>query len=84
MARGDKIDLSRIDAIAGGADDAFSFIGSAAFSGGGASAGQLRYTDAGGGIFIVEGDVNGDGLADFALSVTMTPAAAPLATDFML
>lgn len=81
---GDKIDLSRIDAIAGGADDAFSFIGSAAFSGGGASAGQLRYTDAGGGIFIVEGDVNGDGLADFALSVTMTPAAAPLATDFML
>lgn len=84
FSAGDKIDLSRIDAIIGGTDDAFSFIGSAAFSGGGASAGQLRYTDAGGGIFIVEGDVNGDGLADFTLSLTMTPATAPLGTDFVL
>jgi Ca2+-binding RTX toxin-like protein len=81
---GDKIDLSRIDAITGGADDPFSFIGSAAFSGGGTSAGQLRYTDAGGGIFFLEGDVNGDGIADFTLNVTMTPATLPVATDFVL
>ncbi|UVO55773.1 S-layer family protein [Sphingomonas sp. SUN039] len=77
----DKIDLSRIDAINGGADDAFSFIGSSAFSN---VAGQLRYTDAGGGIYIVEGDVNGDGIADFTVSVTTTPAAPPVATDFIL
>ena len=81
---GDKIDLSRIDAITGSADDSFNFIGSAAFSGGGTSAGQLRYTDAGGGIFFLEGDVNGDGIADFTLSVTMTPATPPTATDFVL
>jgi VCBS repeat-containing protein len=77
----DKIDLSRIDAITGGADDAFSFIGSSAFSN---TAGQLRYTDSGGGIFIVEGDVNGDGIADFTLSLTTVPSAAPVATDFVL
>ncbi len=78
---GDKIDLSRIDAIAGGADDAFTFIGAAAF---GNVAGQLRYTDAGGGIFIIEGDINGDGLADFMLSVTSVPPTPPVAADFVL
>ncbi len=77
----DKIDLSRIDAITGGVDDAFSFIGTAAF---GNVAGQLRYTAAGGNIFIVEGDVDGDGIADFTLSVAMTPATPPVATDFVL
>ncbi len=77
----DKIDLSRIDAIDGGADDAFSFIGSGAFTN---VAGQLRYTDVGGGVYIVEGDVNGDGIADFTLSVTTAPAAAPVPTDFIL
>ena len=80
---GDKIDLSRIDAITGGVDDAFTFIGTAAFTGGG-TAGQLRYTAAGGNIFIVEGDVDGDGIADFTLSVAMTPATPPVATDFVL
>ena len=77
----DKIDLSRIDAIAGGADDAFSFIGSAAF---GNVAGQLRYTDAGLGRFIVEGDIDGDGIADFTLDVIATPPIPLLATDFVL
>ncbi|UVO55787.1 M10 family metallopeptidase C-terminal domain-containing protein [Sphingomonas sp. SUN039] len=77
----DKIDLSRIDAINGGADDAFSFIGSSAF---GNVAGQLRYTDSGGGVYIVEGDVNGDGVADFTLSMTMSPATPPVAADFVL
>ncbi|UVO55786.1 Calx-beta domain-containing protein [Sphingomonas sp. SUN039] len=77
----DKIDLSRIDAIAGGADDAFSFIGSGAFSN---VAGQLRYTDAGGGIFIVEGDVDGDGIADFTLSLASVGLTPPVATDFVL
>ncbi len=59
----DRIDLSAIDAIAGTtADDAFSFIGSSAFSN---VAGQLRF--AGG---FLTGDVNGDGVADFTIQLS--------------
>jgi Ca2+-binding RTX toxin-like protein len=67
----DRIDLSGIDAnsIAGG-NDAFTFIGNAAFLGGGAaSAGQLRYSFAGTNT-IVEGDVDGNGTADFQIQLT--------------
>ncbi|UVO54156.1 tail fiber protein [Sphingomonas sp. SUN039] len=78
---GDRIDLSRIDAITGGTDDAFSFIGNAAF---GNIAGQLRFTDVGGGVFNIEGDVNGDGIADFALLVTAGPGYVFAGTDFVL
>lgn len=60
---GDKIDLSGIDAVSGGADNAFAFIGNAAFHG---IAGELRYS-AGSGGQIVQGDVNGDGIADFSI-----------------
>jgi Ca2+-binding RTX toxin-like protein len=60
----DKIDVSRIDAIAGGGNDAFVFIGTAAFT----AAGQLRQFESGKGI-IVEGDVTGDGEADFQIAV---------------
>jgi serralysin len=69
----DKIDLSMIDAnsLAGG-DQAFSWIGSSAFSGSGAaSAGQLRAYQSGGDWF-VEGDTNGDGNADLIIQVTLT------------
>ena len=66
FAGGDKIDLSPIDAIAGGgAYDAFSFIGAAAFS---HTAGELRAYQSGG--WFVEGDTNGDGLADLVIAVT--------------
>ena len=44
FAVGDKIDLSGIDAINGGADQTFTFIGTAAFT----AAGQLRYLQVGG------------------------------------
>ena len=74
----DRIDLSAIDARAGtGANDAFTFIGAAAFTG---QAGQLRYDLAGKTMHIM-GDVDGDGRADFEIV-----AAAPilLATDFIL
>ncbi|MBX7457182.1 hypothetical protein K3152_02885 [Qipengyuania sp. 1NDH17] len=67
QAENDIIDLGAIDAIAGGGDDAFAFIGSAAFSG---VAGELRisfdgtpdqyYT-------LIEGDTDGDGVADFMI-----------------
>jgi Ca2+-binding RTX toxin-like protein len=55
----DKIDLSQIDAIAGtSANDAFSFIGSGAFT---KKAGELRYSTTSSGT-VVSGDVNGDGV----------------------
>jgi len=62
-AGSDRIDLSRIDAntsLAG--DQSFTFIGTAAFS----AAGQLRFVREGADLRLLA-DVNGDGLADFAL-----------------
>ncbi len=71
----DKIDLSGIDAIAGtNANDAFSFIGSGAFT---SHAGELRF--AGG---FVYGDVDGDGVADFTIQVSGTTVLT--AADFVL
>ncbi|MEH2513774.1 Ca2+-binding RTX toxin-like protein [Nitrobacteraceae bacterium AZCC 1564] len=63
-AQGDHIDLSAIDANtqAAGHQD-FGFIGSAAFSD---VAGQLRFAD-----HFLEGDVNGDGAADFRVNVNV-------------
>ena len=79
FATGDLIDLSAIDAITGGANDAFAFIGSAAFSN---TAGELRAFDAGGGVWQVEGDIDGNGIADLVIAVT---TGVPLAiTDFVL
>jgi serralysin len=61
----DHIDLSAIDAIAGGRNDAFNFIGTTPFGG---HAGELR-TEASGSNLIVMGDTNGDGAADFSFMV---------------
>lgn len=55
QAQGDIIDLSRIDAIFGGGDNAFTFIGTNAFSGQG---GEVRYTLVDGNTFI-EIDIGG-------------------------
>jgi Ca2+-binding RTX toxin-like protein len=75
----DRIDLSLIDAVSGsGGNDAFTFIGSDAFSG---VAGQLRYFSSSSGT-IVAGDVNGDGVADF--EIQLTNKAVPVETDFVL
>lgn len=74
FSRGDIINLSQIDAITGGGDNAFSFIGAAAFSG---QAGQLRY--AGG---MLEGDVNGDNTLDFRIQMSHSPTLT--ASDFRL
>jgi serralysin len=60
----DTLDLHFIDAVAGTpADDAFSFIGSAAFHG---IAGELRAAFDGA-LWHVEGDIDGVGGADFAI-----------------
>jgi hypothetical protein len=81
----DKIDLSRIDAdtnVAG--DQAFTFIGANAFDG---HAGELRAVDSGLGYYNVQGDTNGDGIADFTIHVTLVtsgPTLHPIVgTDFI-
>lgn len=72
---GDKIDVSKFDTNPGAAgDQAFAFIGQAAFSN---VAGQLRYSNG-----LLEGDVDGNGLADFSVIIAN---AAPLTSgDFLL
>lgn len=66
-AEGDRIDLSEIDAITGTtANDAFTFVGTAGFT----AAGQLRYQPSGA-VTLIEGDVNGDGAADFRIQVNI-------------
>lgn len=80
----DRIDVSAIDARTNkSGNQAFAFIGSAAFSG---SAGELRYQSGmadGHGIVTVQGDVNGDGMADFVLILEQFGSALKVA-DFML
>jgi len=78
----DKIDLSKIDAGSADGDQAFSFIGENAFTGTGT--GELRSTfDFELNAWMVEGDVDGDGIADFGFLVTAF--GAPLNTaDFIL
>jgi Ca2+-binding RTX toxin-like protein len=77
----DKIDLSRIDADTHTAgDQAFHWIGANAFSGAGAaSAGELRS-----GLWIVEADTDGDGVADLVIDVAYQGAAPLSAADFFL
>lgn len=60
---GDRINLQPVDANAlVGGDQAFTLIGTSAFDG--HTAGQLRYEVIGGNTY-VQGDTNGDGVADF-------------------
>jgi Ca2+-binding RTX toxin-like protein len=75
----DKVDLRSIDANSGvSGDQAFSFIGTAAFSG---TAGELRYMFDGTDTWL-QGDYTGDGVADFEIVFT---GSVPLyGTDFYL
>lgn len=78
-AQGDRIDLRPFDAVVGTAtNDAFTFIGVAAFSG---TAGELRAI-ASGPRMLIFGDTNGDGVADF--SIRLENVAAITAADFFL
>lgn len=76
-AEGDRIDLSAIDQdSARQGDQAFTFIGSAGFSGD-AVRYELRVRDAGNGTWLVSGDLNQDRTADFTISVfTVAPLVA--------
>lgn len=78
-AGSDRIDLSAIQAVTGAsADQAFGFIGAAAFT---KHAGELRQVGSGSST-LVEGDVNGDGAADFQIALTGTLTLQ--AGDFVL
>ena len=77
-AEGDKIDLSAMETqVLGGGS--FTFIGTAAF---GKHAGELRI-DTSGANQVVYGDLNGDGIGDFALNVSKGSGAL-INTDFVL
>jgi Ca2+-binding RTX toxin-like protein len=81
---GDLIDLSRIDAntlVAG--DQAFNFVGNAAFSG---TAGELRFENIslGGPVWLVQGDTNGDGVSDFEVVLVINPPDPITSSDFIL
>jgi len=79
---GDIIDLSRIDANSGtNGDQAFSFIGTAAF---GSHAGELRYENVSGSTWAVQGDTNGDGVADFEVLVVIADGHGFTSGDFLL
>ncbi|MDG5750518.1 tail fiber protein [Qipengyuania sp. XHP0211] len=65
QAQGDVIDLAPIDPVNNGESDAFAFIGTDAFSN---TAGELRFEqDVASNETVVEGDIDGDGLADFVI-----------------
>jgi hypothetical protein len=61
----DLINLKQIDADTTSAEGAFTFVGTDVFSG---AAGELRYETRGTNL-LVQGDTNGDSLADFAIWV---------------
>lgn len=77
-AQGDRLDLHLIDAVAGGGNQAFDFIGNDAFSG---SAGELRAVFQGANT-VVSGDVDGNGSADFA--IVLKGHVALQGSDFIL
>ena len=77
----DKLDLARVDAntnVAG--DQAFLFIGASAFTG---VAGELRAFESGS-FWMVEGDTNGDGLADLVIALDRLGPTPLAASDFVL
>ncbi|MEO7687773.1 MAG: FG-GAP-like repeat-containing protein [Sphingomonas sp.] len=78
---GDHIDLSAIDASTSHTgNDAFAFIGEAAFSN---VAGELRVVGTGSD-WTIQGDVDGDGIADISIAVTTIGGYNFAANDFIL
>lgn len=77
--KGDRIDLSKIDADTGAqGNNAFEYIGTAAFSG---KAGELRIETVDS-VASVYGDVDGDGLADFL--ILLESSSSLRGRDFVL
>ncbi len=81
-ATGDLLDLSGIDASAGAlGDQAFIFIGTAAFVAG--QAGRVHVVNDGSNS-LVQGEVTGDGNADFEILVQNAVASSWVVSDFIL
>lgn len=82
FAAGDLIDLSRVDAdSAAPGNQAFSFVGTAGF---GNQAGELRLVHQGGSAWLVQGDTDGDSVADFELALIVVGGHAITGADFLL
>lgn len=79
FASGDLIDLSVMDSDVAAGNQRFAFIGADAFT----AAGQLRVVQTGSNAR-VEGDVDGDGAADFAIDVTVADGHLLTIADFRL
>ncbi len=75
----DVVDLRALDAIAGGTDDAFIYLGNGAFTGGGV--GQVRW-EVSGSHTLVQGDLDGNGVVDFEIQITGVQTLNNL--DFLL
>lgn len=76
----DRIDLSAIDAIAGGGNNAFTFIGTAAFT----AAGQVRVTASGASDTLVEMNTSGTSGAEMAILLKGILPTAIFDEDFVL
>jgi Ca2+-binding RTX toxin-like protein len=80
FAAGDKIDLSAIDAVAGGANDAFTFIGFGAFT----AAGQVRLVQEAGGEWQLQANVDADLGADMVIGISTAGGYVPIEADLVL
>ncbi|HEX8192880.1 MAG TPA: calcium-binding protein, partial [Allosphingosinicella sp.] len=87
VAGTDRIDLNRVDARAATTDsnEAFAFIGANAFTAAGPNVpGELRAFNVAGDVWQVEGDVNGDGVADIVIQVHVEAGQSLGAADFVV
>jgi hypothetical protein len=80
-AEGDKISLKSIDPRTSSGDQAFTFIGTAAFTTAAHSTFEARYQDAGNGDLLVQLDTNRNGSAEYSFIVHATSLSA---ADFIL
>jgi VCBS repeat-containing protein len=71
---------SEADAVAGGADDDFSFIADGAFTG---NAGELILVESNG-EWLLQGDTDGDRIADLVIGIQTTGGYVVKAGDFLL